>query len=202
MSNAGVARRSTDDAIALSSGPRLRDHDHHPDGATVYATGTSEAVQISRRFALRIYVDADSCPVKDEVYRVAKRYEIEVTLVSATWLRVPAEPWIHLEVVDDTGGLDAADDWIAERAGSDDIVITDDIVLASRCVKNGCSVLSTRGRAFTSASIGDALADRELMANLREVGAITGGPSRFTKSDRSAFLQQLDNAIVALKRRA
>jgi len=149
---------------------------------------------------VRIYVDADSCPVKDEVYRVAKRYQLEVSLVSATWLRVPAEPWIHLEVVEDTGGLDAADDWIVEHAGSDDIVITDDIVLASRCVKNGCSVLSTRGRAFTSASIGDALADRELMANLREAGAITGGPSRFTKSDRSAFLQQLDNAVVALNR--
>ena len=150
---------------------------------------------------MRIYVDADSCPVKDEVYRVAKRYGLEVTLVSASWLRVPAETWIHLEVVEDTGGLDAADDWIVQRTGPDDIVITDDIILASRCLQNGGSALSPRGRAFTPGSIGDALANRELMANLREAGAITGGPSGFTKSDRSSFLQQLDETVNAVKRR-
>jgi uncharacterized protein YaiI (UPF0178 family) len=149
---------------------------------------------------MRIYVDADSCPVKDEVYRVAKRYGLEVTLVSARWLRIPPESWIHLEVVKDTGGLDAADDWIVDRIVANDIVVTDDIILASRCLQKNCMALSPRGRAFTAESIGDALANRQLMANLREVGAITGGPSGFTKSDRSAFLQQLDNAVNALRR--
>jgi len=149
---------------------------------------------------MRIYVDADACPVKDEVYRVAKRYGLEVTLVAATWLRTPPESWIQMEVVEDTGGLDAADDWIVDRIGLDDVVVTDDIILASRCLEKGCKALSPRGRAFTAESIGDALANRELMANLREVGAITGGPAGFTKSDRSAFLQQLDNAVNALKR--
>jgi uncharacterized protein YaiI (UPF0178 family) len=149
---------------------------------------------------MRIYVDADSCPVKDEVYRVAERYGLEVSLVSATWLRMPQESWIHLEVVKETGALDAADDWIAERAGADDIVVTDDIILASRCLKNGARALSTRGRAFTAESIGGALATRELMANLRDAGAITGGPSSFTKSDRSSFLQELDKAVNAVLR--
>ena len=150
---------------------------------------------------MRIYVDADSCPVKDEVYRVAKRYGLEVIVVAGTWLRTPLEPWIRLEVVPDTGGLDAADDWIVERTGNSDVVVTDDIILASRCLKQGSQVVSTRGKPFTAASIGDALASRDLMASLREVGAITGGPSGFTRSDRSTFLQQLDNAINVLKRR-
>lgn len=149
---------------------------------------------------MRIYVDADSCPVKDEVYRVAERYGLHVTLVSATWLRTPAEPWIQLEVVKDTGALDVADDWIAERTGESDIVVTDDIILASRCLEKGSRVLSTRGRGFTPESIGDALATRDLMANLREAGAITGGPSGFTKANRSSFLQELDKIINALKR--
>ena len=150
---------------------------------------------------MRIYVDADSCPVKDEIYRVAQRYGLEVTLVAGAWLRTPPEPWIHMEVVKDTGGLDAADDWIVDRVGMGDIVVTDDIVLASRCIQKDCRALSPRGRAFTAESIGDALANRELMANLREVGAITGGPAGFTKADRSAFLQQLDNAVNSLRRR-
>lgn len=150
---------------------------------------------------MRIYVDADSCPVKDEVYRVAKRYDLEVTVVAGAWLRIPSEPSIHLEVVEETGGLDAADDWIVERAADGDIVITDDIILASKCLERGCTVISTRGKTFRADSIGDALANRELMASLREVGAITGGPSAFTKADRSRFLQQLDNAVNAQKRR-
>jgi uncharacterized protein YaiI (UPF0178 family) len=150
---------------------------------------------------MRIYVDADSCPVKDEIYRVAQRYGLEVTLVAGAWLRTPPESWIHMEVVKDTGGLDAADDWIVDRVGMGDIVVTDDIVLASRCLQKDCRALSPRGRAFTAESIGDALANRELMANLREVGAVTGGPAGFTKSDRSAFLQQLDNTVNVLKRR-
>jgi uncharacterized protein len=150
---------------------------------------------------VRIFVDADSCPVKEEIYRVAKRYGLEVTLVSGTWLRAPPEPWIHLEVVKDTGDLDAADDWIAERVEPTDIVITDDIILASRCLQKGGRALSARGRAFTPESIGDALATRELMANLRETGAIAGGPAGFTKTDRSNFLQQLDQTVNALKNR-
>lgn len=149
---------------------------------------------------MHIYVDADSCPVKDEVYRVAERYELEVTLVSASWLRVPPEPWIHLEVVKETGELDVADDWIVERVGADDIVVTDDIILASRCLEKGSRALSTRGKPFTPDSIGGALAQRELMANLREMGAVTGGPSGFTKSDRSSFLQELDKTIHAVRR--
>jgi uncharacterized protein YaiI (UPF0178 family) len=154
-----------------------------------------------KRGVMRIYVDADSCPVKEEIYRVAKRYELEVTLVAATWLRTPPEPWIHMEVVKDTGGLDAADDWIVDRVGPDDIVVTDDIILASRCLQKDCRALSPRGRAFTAESIGDALANRELMANLREIGAVTGGPAGFAKSDRSAFLQQLDNMVNTPRRR-
>lgn len=100
---------------------------------------------------MRIYVDADACPVKDEVYRVAKRYGLEVTVVAGTWLRTPPEPWIRVEVVQDTGGLDAADDWIVERTGKSDIVITDDIVLASRCLERGSTVIGTRGKPFTDA---------------------------------------------------
>lgn len=150
---------------------------------------------------MRIYVDADSCPVKEEVYRVAKRYGLEVVLVAASWLRAPPEPWIRLEVVKDTGGLDAADDWIVEQVDPDSIVVTDDIVLASRCLTEGGRVLNTRGKVFSAESIGDALATRELMADLREAGAITGGPSGFTRSDRSRFLQELDRIVNELRRR-
>lgn len=153
------------------------------------------------RAMVKIYVDADSCPVKDETYRVAKRYGLEVTLVSATWLRVPAESWIQLEVVNETGELDVADDLIVERVVANDIVVTDDIILASRCLEKGAAALSPRGRPFTPESIGSDLANRELMANLREVGAITGGPAPFGKTDRSNFLQQLDNTVNAMKRR-
>jgi uncharacterized protein YaiI (UPF0178 family) len=173
----------------------------HESMASV-AKRPTRIARAKKRNVMRIYVDADSCPVKDEIYRVAKRYGLEVTLVSGTWLRTPPEPWIRMEVVKDTGGLDAADDWIADRVGNDDIVVTDDIILASRCLQKDCKALSPRGRAFTAESIGDALANRELMANLREVGAMTGGPAGFTKSDRSAFLQQLDNMVNVLRRRS
>ena len=149
---------------------------------------------------LRIFVDADSCPVKDEVYRVAKRYGIEVTLVAATWLRVPSEPWIHLEVVKETGELDVADDWIVEQIGPGDIVISEDILLAARCLEKDARALSPRGRVFTPESIGEAVATRGLMADLREAGAITGGQSPFDKSDRSTFLQRLDQIINVVKR--
>lgn len=149
---------------------------------------------------LHIYIDADACPVKDEVYKVAKRYGLEVTLVAASWMRVPAEAWIRLEVVKETGELDVADDLIVERLGVDDIVVTEDIILASRCLEKEARVLNPRGRVFTPASIGEALATREFMAELREAGTITGGQAPLGKTDRSKFLQQLDQIVNAVKR--
>lgn len=150
----------------------------------------------------RILVDADSCPVKEETYRVAKRYGLDVVLVSAQWLRVPPEPRLKLEVVKDGGQLDAADDRIVDIAGPGDIVVTEDILLAGRCLEEGAQVLSPRGRTFTEDSIGEAIATRELMADLRESGEITGGPAPFGKRDRSNFLQELDAAVQKLRRSA
>lgn len=149
---------------------------------------------------MRIFVDADSCPVKSEVYKVAKRYSLDVILVSATWFRVPREPWISLEVVKETGDLDVADDWIVDRVEADDIVVSEDIILASRCLEKGARALNPRGRVFTPDSIGEALATRELMADLREAGTITGGPAPFEKADRSRFLQRLDEIINDVRR--
>jgi uncharacterized protein YaiI (UPF0178 family) len=149
---------------------------------------------------LHIFVDADSCPVKNEVYRVARRYGLDVTLVTARWFRVPSEPWLHLEVVKETGGLDAADDWIVERIGPGDILVSEDIILASRCLEKDARALNPRGRVFTPHTIGEALATRELMADLREAGEVTGGPAPFEKGDRSRFLQRLDEIVNALKR--
>ena len=149
---------------------------------------------------LHIYVDADSCPVKDEVYKVAKRYGLEVTLVAASWLRLPKEPWIHLVVVKETGDLDAADDWIVDHVRTGDIVVSEDIILASRCLENNAMALNPRGRTFTPESIGEALSTRVLMADLREAGTITGGPAPFGKTDRSRFLQRLDEIVNVVKR--
>jgi uncharacterized protein YaiI (UPF0178 family) len=149
---------------------------------------------------LHIFVDADACPVKDEVYRVAKRYSLSVTLVANSWFRVPNEPWVHLEVVKETGDLDAADDWIVEEIGEGDIVVSEDIILASRCLDKDARALNPRGRVFTPESIGEALATRELMADLRETGTITGGPSPFGKADRSRFLQRLDEIVNGVRR--
>ncbi len=149
---------------------------------------------------LHIYVDADSCPVKDEVYKVARRYSLEVSVVTASWLRLPKEDWIHLEVVKETGDLDAADDWIVDQIEVGDIVVSEDIILASRCLEKEARALNPRGRVFTPESIGEALATRELMADLREAGTITGGPAPFGKTDRSRFLQQLDQIVNAVKR--
>jgi len=147
-----------------------------------------------------IYVDADSCPVKEEVYRVARRYSLGVTVVAASWLRVPNDPRIHLEVVKETGELDAADDWIVQHVRPGDVVVSDDILLAARCIENGAHPLTPRGKEFTAASIGEAVATRELMANLRESGAIAGGPAPFAKVDRSQFLQQLDEIVHRVRR--
>ncbi|CAO4185110.1 YaiI/YqxD family protein [Methylorubrum aminovorans] len=150
------------------------------------------------RPTIRIYVDADACPVKDEVYRVAGRYGLHVFVVSNSFLNLPREPWIERVVVGDK--FDAADDWIAERASPGAIVITADVPLASRCVKAGAVALAPNGKAFTDASVGLALATRNLMQDLREAGAITGGPKPFSPKDRSAFLGALDRVIVRLNR--
>jgi len=149
---------------------------------------------------MRIFVDADACPVKDEVYRVARRYELEVRVVSASWLRVPQDPLITLEVVRESGNLDVADDRIVEQLAPGDVVISEDILLAQRCLEKGAHPLTPRGREFTPGSIGEAVATRELMAGLRETGAVTGGQAPFTKSDRSQFLQQLDQIVNRVRR--
>ena len=144
-----------------------------------------------------IFVDADACPVKEEVYKVAQRYGIRVTLVSNAWLRVPSEEWLELVIVD--GELDAADSWIIEQVANRDIVVTADIPLASECLKKGARVLGPRGRPFTEDSIGAALATRELMSHLRDMGEMTGGPPPFQKRDRSQFLQALDEMIQGIR---
>ena len=138
----------------------------------------------------RIYVDADGCPVKEEIYKVAQRYGLPVTLVSNTWMRAPSAAWLALEVVGD--GFDEADNWIAERAAAGDVVVTADIPLAARCLENGARVVGPKGREFTEDSIGGALASREASSYLREMGVMTGGPAPFKKEDRSRFLQTLD----------
>ena len=146
-----------------------------------------------------IYIDADACPVKDEVYRVAGRYAIPVVLVANSRMRVPEGGAVKLVLV--AGGqLDSADDWIAARAGSRDIVVTADIPLASRCVAAGARVLDPRGRVHTEESVGDALATRNLMSQLREAGAVTGGPAPHGKRDSSLFLQKLDELIQQIRR--
>jgi uncharacterized protein YaiI (UPF0178 family) len=148
---------------------------------------------------IRIFVDADACPVKAETYRVAERYGLNVYVVSNAPIAVPRDPRIERVVVSDA--FDAADDWIAERAGADDIVITADIPLADRCLKAGAAVIGSTGVPFTAASIGMAMASRELMANLRTMGEITGGPKPMAPRDRSRFLSALDEAVQRLRRR-
>jgi uncharacterized protein YaiI (UPF0178 family) len=150
--------------------------------------------------ALRIYVDADACPVKGEVYRVAVRHGVPVQVVTNSFIRVPQDPLIARVAV--PAGSDAADDWIAERAGPGAVVVTADIPLASRCVKAGADVLAPNGRAFTESSIGMALAVRNLMTDLRSAGGVTGGPPPFSPRDRSAFLAALDRTIRRLQRAA
>jgi uncharacterized protein len=148
--------------------------------------------------SMRIYIDADACPVKDEVYRVAARHNLPVTVVAAGFIRVPDDPMI--ERVAAGSGMDAADDWIAQRAGAGDIVITVDIPLASRCVKAGAEAIAPNGRAFTEQAIGMTLAVRNLMHDLRSAGEVTRGPPPFSPRDRSAFLSALDEAIRRVQR--
>lgn len=145
-----------------------------------------------------IYVDADACPVKQETYRVAERYGLQVTLVTNSWLRAPDVPWLKVEIVGDA--FDAADDWIAEHVQQDDVVITSDIPLAGRCLQAGARVIGPTGKPFTEDNIGAALATRELLAELRVMGEVAGGPPPMGKKDRSNYLQQLDQVIQAILR--
>ena len=149
-------------------------------------------------YPIRIYVDADACPVKEEIYRVAARHRLPVIVVAVGFIRVPQDPLI--ERVAAGGGPDAADDWIAERAGAGDIVITADVPLASRCVKAGAAVIAPNGKPFTEESMGMTLAVRNLMHDLRSAGEVTGGPRPFSPRDRSAFLSALDETIRRLQR--
>ena len=147
---------------------------------------------------LHIFVDADACPVKNEIYRVSGRYQLKVTLVANTWMRTPKDPRIAIQVVGT--GFDAADDWIVEQAEAGDIVVTADIVLAGRCLGKGALVLGTTGKPFTEDNIGDAIAVRDLLADLRGSGEQTGGPPPMTQRDRSLFLQKLDDMIQTIRR--
>ncbi|NNC73038.1 MAG: YaiI/YqxD family protein [Sphingomonadaceae bacterium] len=154
---------------------------------------------------MRILVDADACPVKEEIYKVAFRREVPVTMVSNARFRMPDHPLLGRVVVSDS--FDAADDWIAEQADPRCIVVTADILLADRCLKAGASVLANNGKPFTAASIGPAIATRAIMADLRAgalggADGITGGPAPFSKADRSRFLQALDETLVKLEQSA
>ncbi|MET0308096.1 MAG: YaiI/YqxD family protein [Sphingomonas sp.] len=146
----------------------------------------------------RILVDADACPVKEEIYKVAWRHEVPVVVVSNSHFRIPQHPLLSRVVVSD--GFDAADDWIAENSDAKTVAITADILLADRCLKAGATVLSPTGKPFTTSSIGSAIATRAIMADLRAGGDQLGGPAPFSKTDRSRFLQALDTALVGLKR--
>ncbi len=149
---------------------------------------------------IRILVDADACPVKEEIYKVAFRHAVPVTIVSNSPIRVPAHELIHRVVV--SGRFDAADDWIAQHAAAGAVCITADILLADRCIKAGASVIAPNGKPFTANSIGGAIATRAIMADLRAGGEAIGGPAPFSKADRSRFLSALDEALVCLKRTA
>ncbi|MBT3601913.1 MAG: YaiI/YqxD family protein [Candidatus Latescibacteria bacterium] len=146
----------------------------------------------------RILIDADACPVKAETYRVAKRYALNVILVSNMWIRIPTETWLEQIVVNDPP--DAADDWIVENTTDQDIVITADIPLAGRCLEKNARVISPRGRYYTENDIGEALSNRNLREQLRDIGIMTGGPKPFSKQNRSNFLQRLDQLIQQMQR--
>lgn len=147
---------------------------------------------------IRILVDADACPVKDEIYKVAFRRGVPVRVVSNSPFRVPDHPLVERVVVGQA--FDAADDWIAQAADAKTVVVTSDILLADRCLKAGASVIGNSGKPFTGGSIGGAIATRAIMADLRAGGDVVGGPAPFTKADRSRFLQALDQALVRLER--
>ena len=149
---------------------------------------------------IRVLIDADACPVKDEVYKVSARYKVPVTVVSNAIIRIPQSPLVSRQIVSD--GFDAADDWIADKCAPGTIVITADILLADRCLKAGGAVIAPNGKPFTTASIGGAIATRAIMADLRAGGDAIGGPPPFSKQNRSRFLSTLDQVLVKLLREA
>ncbi len=159
----------------------------------------SEAMEEPETPTIRIFVDADACPVKNEVYRVAERYGLKVFIVANSFMNVPRSDMIERVIVPD--GPDIADDWIAERAAATDIVITADIPLAGRCVRNGATVISPTGKPFDDNSMGMALATRDLMTDLRSAGAVTRGPPPLSRQDISRFLSAMDLAVTRLKRK-
>jgi uncharacterized protein YaiI (UPF0178 family) len=174
--------------VAAIPGPRLI-------GGLCSPPGSSSTAD---RQVMPIYIDADACPVKEEVYRVARRYSIKVFVVANAPIRVPNEEIIELVVA--RGGFDAADDRIVESVVAGDIVITTDIPLADRCLRSGAKVLGPKGVEFTEDAIGEALATRALLDMLRQSGAYGGGPAPFAKADRSRFLAKLDELIHAVRR--
>lgn len=149
---------------------------------------------------LHIYIDADACPVKEEALKVAGRHGLGITYVANSWMRLPEGERVERVIV--TDGPDAADNWIAERAGKGDIVVTQDIPLASRVLKNGAKAIGNTGKPFTDASIGMAMAMRDLSQHLRETGESRGFNAAFTRQDRSRFLEALEMAVQAAKREA
>ncbi|WP_409479763.1 YaiI/YqxD family protein [Pseudobdellovibrio sp. HCB154] len=148
---------------------------------------------------IHIYIDADACPVKDETYKVAARYQIKVFVVANQYLNVPLDPLVEMKAV--SGSFDAADDWIVEQVTDRDIVITADILLADRCVKKKARVLGPKGVEFTEDNVGSAVANRELMQNLRHMGEMRGGPAPMDKKARSQYLGKLDQIIQSLKKK-
>jgi uncharacterized protein YaiI (UPF0178 family) len=148
---------------------------------------------------LIVYIDADGCPVKDEIYRVSERFKLKVFIVANKWITIPIDPRLEMIVV--TASFDAVDDWIFEAITPDDIVVTADILLAERCLKKQARVLGPKGIEFTDDSIGNAVATRELMQNLRHMGDMRGGPAPMTKVDRSQFLGKLDQIIQSIRRK-
>ena len=147
---------------------------------------------------IEIFIDADACPVKDETYKVAQRYGLKTWVVSNAFMQIPQSPLVARMIVD--AGPDVADDWIAERATTGDIVVTADIPLADRCLKAGAQALKSNGQPFTPDSIGSALAGRMVGEHLRSIGVATAGPPPFSAADRSRFLQALDQAVVKARK--
>ncbi|MBF0456041.1 MAG: YaiI/YqxD family protein [Magnetococcales bacterium] len=149
---------------------------------------------------IKIYVDADACPVKEETVRVAERHQVPVFMVSNQWMRLPQSPLVQLKLVE--GGMDKADDWIAEEIGATDVAITADIPLAARCLERGAKVIGPTGKPFDDDSIGMALSMRDLNAHLRDTGEIAGNNPSFQKKDRSRYLNSLENILQGIKRTA
>jgi uncharacterized protein len=195
-----AARESASGSRALRDGRPSRRAEplDHPSGAPRAALGGGTTNAVVSSAMIRLYIDADGCPVKQEVYRVAERYQLPVAVVANKQLSLPPNSLLEMVVV--TGAFDAADDWIVENSQPNDIVVTSDILLADRCVKKSVRVLSPTGVEFTSDNIGSAVASRELMRDLRDMGEVFGGPAPMDRKSRSRFLGKLDEIIQSLKR--